>query len=444
MNLTSKTTLRHTGMAFAILAVACLLILAVGAWSVSHVRAYPSAASAVGAAVLVTSLVLAYTFPIYVRHGTKLCLTSAPIFLLSALLPPALAGIAVMGGVFLGEMAVRSQRGSYLSDVAIHVGRWTILAIAASAVAHITTASAEGSLRDLGFLAAASILLLGDMFSVLLVLCPITGEHPIRALRTVVGEGGFPEAAQYVVGLIGVLLIQHQIWTLVFLPIPMTFVYLATRKEMEPETRRLLETMGDMADTRDPHGAEHSQRVAVLVAGIMDELGMHGQEAKQIITAARLHDIGKMHLDDALLLKRDALSPEERKIMGSVPKRATDMLSAYPDFSRGLEMVRHHLERWDGSGYPDGLAGTNIPFGARVIAVADAFDAMTSERSFRHALPANKAAQILRDGRNRQWDGAIVEAFLRSVATRLTSVSETPAGEAVASGSLPTAWRVPV
>ena len=97
-------------------------------------------------------------------------------------------------------------------------------------------------------------------------------------------------------------------------------------------------------------------------------------------------------------------------------ERGAYLLRRYPDFARGVAIVRHHHEAWDGTGYPHRLAGTDIPFGSRVIAVADAFDAMTSDRPYRRGMLAQHAAQILRDGRHRQWDAAVVDAFLASLA----------------------------
>jgi HD-GYP domain-containing protein (c-di-GMP phosphodiesterase class II) len=98
-------------------------------------------------------------------------------------------------------------------------------------------------------------------------------------------------------------------------------------------------------------------------------------------------------------------------------------------------VVRHHHERWDGQGYPDRLRGTEIPLGARVVAVADSFDAMTSDRPYRKGMPAQQALAILRAGCEQQWDGAIVDAFLRSIAQRVAAPAESPlargtAGEA--------------
>lgn len=93
--------------------------------------------------------------------------------------------------------------------------------------------------------------------------------------------------------------------------------------------------------------------------------------------------------------------------------------SGHPGFRRGVDIVRHHHESWDGSGYPHRLKATEIPFGARVIAVADSFDAMTSDRPYRSGMSVSKAVSILREGRGIQWDAHVVDAFVRSIADRL-------------------------
>jgi HD-GYP domain-containing protein (c-di-GMP phosphodiesterase class II) len=92
------------------------------------------------------------------------------------------------------------------------------------------------------------------------------------------------------------------------------------------------------------------------------------------------------------------------------------VLQRYNDFARGVAVVRHHHESWDGTGYPHRLKGTDIPFGARVIAVADTYDAMTSDRPYRKGMSPAQAARILRDGRGVQWDPVVVDAWLRSIA----------------------------
>ncbi|MDQ2828045.1 MAG: HD domain-containing protein, partial [Chloroflexota bacterium] len=115
-----------------------------------------------------------------------------------------------------------------------------------------------------------------------------------------------------------------------------------------------------------------------------------------------------------------------RAVMEQHPVHGETLLKRYADFARGVAIVRHHHESWDGRGYPDGLKGANIPFGARVIAVADSFDAMTSDRPYRHGMPMRKAVDILCEGRGRQWDATLVDAFLRGISAQLEQQPSPP------------------
>jgi HD-GYP domain-containing protein (c-di-GMP phosphodiesterase class II) len=188
---------------------------------------------------------------------------------------------------------------------------------------------------------------------------------------------------------------------------------------MHEGTRQLLESMADTVDLRDPYTGGHSRRVTELSAGILRELRVQGPEAALILAAARVHDIGKIGIDDAVLKKPGPLTPEERAIMELHPEHGANLLRRYPDFERGVQIVLHHHESWDGTGYPHRLQREEIPFGSRVIAVTDSFDAMTSDRPYRRGMPAPRAAQILREGRGTQWDATLVDAFLRSIADQL-------------------------
>jgi putative nucleotidyltransferase with HDIG domain len=180
----------------------------------------------------------------------------------------------------------------------------------------------------------------------------------------------------------------------------------------------LVESMADAVDLRDPYTGGHSRRVTEYSAAILRELGLHGPAVDLIVAAARVHDIGKIGTPDAILNKPGQLTPEERAVMEEHPITGATLLKRYQDFTRGVALVRHHHESWDGTGYPDRLKGTAIPFGARVIAVADSFDAMTSDRPYRAGMPVGKAAAILRAGRGQQWDAVLADALLRSATVR--------------------------
>jgi HD-GYP domain-containing protein (c-di-GMP phosphodiesterase class II) len=168
-------------------------------------------------------------------------------------------------------------------------------------------------------------------------------------------------------------------------------------------------------DLRDPYTGGHSRRVTAYCAQLLAALGMHGPEVELVLAAARVHDIGKIGIPDAILNKPGKLTDAERAEMERHPVLGADLLARQGGVGRGVQIVRHHHEAWDGSGYPAGLAGLDIPFGARVIAVADSYDAMTSDRPYRAGMPQAKAESILRAGRGQQWDPTLVDAFLHAL-----------------------------
>ena len=127
---------------------------------------------------------------------------------------------------------------------------------------------------------------------------------------------------------------------------------------------------------------------------------------------ARIHDIGKIGIPGSVLNNPGRLTDAERHVMEKHPVLGADLLLRYQDFARGVAIVRHHHERIDGNGYPSRLAGHDIPFGARVIAVADTWDALTSDRPYRRGIPPERAAAILCAGRGTQWSAELVDALL--------------------------------
>jgi putative nucleotidyltransferase with HDIG domain len=196
--------------------------------------------------------------------------------------------------------------------------------------------------------------------------------------------------------------------------VPTAIAYIAFKnvKEMGQNTREMLIHMADAVDLRDPYTGGHSRRVAELASRIVQHMQILGIEAELIETAARLHDIGKIGIPDAVLNKPAEFTPQDRAIMEQHSEKGADLLSGYVDFARGADIVLSHHERWDGGGYPHHKKGHEIPFGARVIAVADSFDAMTTDRPYRRARTVVQAAQILREGSGSQWDPEVVTALL--------------------------------
>jgi HD-GYP domain-containing protein (c-di-GMP phosphodiesterase class II) len=165
-------------------------------------------------------------------------------------------------------------------------------------------------------------------------------------------------------------------------------------------------------DAKDPYTAGHSERVARIAVRLGQEMRLGAAAVGDLYLAGLLHDIGKIGTRDSVLQKPGALTEEERKHIQEHPVVGDRLVSEVAALGHLRPGVRSHHERIDGKGYPDGLAGSQIPLMARVLAVADGFDAMMSARPYRPALPAARIDAILRDGAGTQWDPVVVEHFM--------------------------------
>jgi HD-GYP domain-containing protein (c-di-GMP phosphodiesterase class II) len=182
-------------------------------------------------------------------------------------------------------------------------------------------------------------------------------------------------------------------------------------------------TLAQTIELRDPSTAGHAERVTRYALLLAEALKLPGHVRRQIETGGRLHDIGKIGIRDAVLRKEGRLSNEEYEHMKSHTVKGAAILAAIPDLGPVLPIIRNHHERWDGRGYPDRLAGQDIPLVSRLVAVADSFDAMTSNRPYRSSLPIDEAFDQLRRGAGTQFDPECSRAFL-GLRTRLTRMLE--------------------
>ena len=178
-----------------------------------------------------------------------------------------------------------------------------------------------------------------------------------------------------------------------------------------------LDSMAKILDARDPHTSRHSTRVTELSMRIGKALGLSDEDLDVLKVSASLHDIGKVGVPDKILLKKGKLTVEEMDIIKRHPDIGFDILSSIIPMKKDAEIIRHHHERYDGKGYPMGLKGEDIPFLSRIITLADAFDAMTSDRPYRKALPYSVALQEIKRCRGTQFDPGIVNVFIRKVIT---------------------------
>ncbi len=202
------------------------------------------------------------------------------------------------------------------------------------------------------------------------------------------------------------------------------FTSLASQAAIAIENARLFESLEEIyldvitalasaIDARDSYTHGHSHRVTEYAVLIAEEMGMSPQEVDIIRNASILHDVGKIGIKEEILKKPGKLTEAETLEMQYHPFIGTRILQSVKLLEPVLPLVYHHQEKYDGSGYPEGLKGEDIPLGARVIGVCDAFEAMTSDRPYRKALPVEKALAELRNEAGRQFDPDIVEVFFR-------------------------------
>jgi putative nucleotidyltransferase with HDIG domain len=177
-----------------------------------------------------------------------------------------------------------------------------------------------------------------------------------------------------------------------------------------------------VVDARDTYTGSHSQSVAVLAEGIARELGLSESTVSQVRLAALLHDLGKIAVPDDILQRPGRVDGEDLEILRRHPEIGHQLLQGL-DVHPVDSWILHHHEHWDGSGYPFGLEGEEIPIGSRIILVADAFDAMTTERCYRSAMSVRAALEELRSKSGTQFDPAVYDALERSLAPVATAVA---------------------
>jgi putative nucleotidyltransferase with HDIG domain len=177
-------------------------------------------------------------------------------------------------------------------------------------------------------------------------------------------------------------------------------------------------------DFRDNETGGHSDRVVAYMELLLEQMNISGAELATLRRGALLHDVGKIGVPDNVLRKATALSESEWAVMKRHPEFGARIIAGIPFLQEVARIVRHHHERWDGMGYPDGLKGDRIPLGARIFTVGDSFDAMTSDRPYRRALLINAAREEIRRCSATQFDPAVVTAFLSIPVDRLAAVAD--------------------
>jgi putative nucleotidyltransferase with HDIG domain len=223
-----------------------------------------------------------------------------------------------------------------------------------------------------------------------------------------------PHAGLYLIGTFAAVLATLAPWLILALVVPGGLVFFSLRESarVQERTQRAVLQLADIVDARDPFTRGHSQRTAVLAERLARRMGLDPAQIDLCRIAARVHDIGKVGTDDHLLLKPGPLAEFELEEMRRHSEIGAQLLAQFPEFWEGASIVLAHHERPDGHGYPHGLKGSELPLEAAIVAVADAYDAMTNDRPYRRALPWQETRAQLLTYRGTQWDPRVVDAFV--------------------------------
>jgi HD-GYP domain-containing protein (c-di-GMP phosphodiesterase class II) len=270
---------------------------------------------------------------------------------------------------------------------------------------------------------ASTTYTIANLGTLSIIVAPVVGETPVGMWRANF-SGTFVFVSLPMLGSLVPITAAESAFGVLILAVPLAGSHLALRtlKKVELETQATIVSLTDALEVRDAYTHHHSARVTDFVEIILEEMPHVPSRLKLItIEAARIHDVGKIGIKDTALLKAGPLTDEERREVQRHSVIGADIVSNLGIYRHGAAIVRHHHERWDGKGYPDGLKGEEIPLGARVIAVADSFDAMTSNRPYRRAMGFSTALEEIVKNSGTQFDPQVVEAFQRAMTKPVTA-----------------------
>jgi HD-GYP domain-containing protein (c-di-GMP phosphodiesterase class II) len=374
-------------------------------------------------------IALSNLYPLPLAPNKKLTIGAAPTLMAVFLLPQPLAVTTSLLGVALGETLVGAPPKQFTFAVARNTLQTTLAALTArSCLPCETFVAGEASLLATLAVAACSYVVMGSILT--------AGFHALHLRQSPFvswwqrrHEELVYQIAIASLGIFAVLSVSAHPWALAMIVFPIAIFYQAfggaVQRQLREKSEATVESLADAVDQQDPRTNGHSRRVADLSRRIALHMGIDEVEAKNIYLAARVHDIGKLSVKNPILAKEEPLTDAEQQELRSYVEASARLIGQIPEFHGGRNYILYIRERWDGQGYPMGLRGEQIPTGARIIAVADAYDAMTSDRPHRPALRNDQVVTELTRNRYVQWDGAVVDALLEIIASgSLNEVSE--------------------
>lgn len=393
------------------------LSLAAVAASVPALLAQPTSALIVlGIAVAIAALDLypVLLFSPQTNNVVEMTVSIAAKMAAVLLVPPPIVILAVFLGTLLAESWLRRVWYKMIFNVGMMTVEVTIVSVLYSYL-HDPNVPLLGSAQNLFALVALGL----SDFVINSILVSLVIALATRApIRYVWAQNYRPlvwhELSMLPLGVFIYILWQFTPWSVLLALLPLVVMRHSYQlvADLGRQTREALYALARVLDERDEHTHQHSEQVAEHAGQIARAMGLGPEQVDVIMLAAAMHDIGKVGMRNDILFKPGALTPQEREMAKRHAKIGGDLLSKFPLFEKGAIYVRHHHERWDGTGYPDGLRGEQIPLGARILAVADSYQAMTEQRPYREPMSEQVALMQLMEGSGTQFDPQVVAAFL--------------------------------
>ena len=375
----------------------------------------PTREDVVLAAVLLLIATVAQIFPLHLSVKVKVTAEDTATYAAALLLNPFLA-IGVAASAKLLGLRFRNTRTTWYNR-AFNTATAVLETGAAGMVFLLLDGGVPSLSRPMPLIAAAIAKYLVNTALVTAAVDLQLKRPPLSSWWAAQRREMRQSAALYFLGGLAATNAQGQPWIFFLFAVPMALVFLTTREtaRLREQTRSVVLELADLIDLRDPYTHGHSQRVATMAERLARRLKLDAVQIELVRDAARVHDIGKIGTNDLVLLKPAALTAEEKTEMERHAELGHRLLRRLPEFWQGAEFVLSHHERVDGRGYPRGLAGNEVPIEVSVIAVADTYDAMTTDRPYRRALPWEYVrAELLRE-RGRQWHEIAVDAFVAMI-----------------------------
>jgi putative nucleotidyltransferase with HDIG domain len=366
----------------------------------------------VGAVVLIACATIADLFPVTFEAGYEI--TVSNVLLIGAIViyrnQPGTATVVAVVSVLIWQLITRRPWYKLVTNVALPA-----TAVSAGSLIMSVIPWSDPFHAILGTTLMLFVYFVADTVPLSMLLAALDGR-PIRVAYVSNYAGIVLELVGIeIFGLIFFFVWDDSPWLAVLFIIPTVILRQAyfQVERLRTDSVRALSAISNVIENRDRMTHDHTQHVSTYARRLAERLGLSTDDIWRVTVAGQLHDLGKIAVRDDILFKPGKLTDDEMALMREHCTVGFDILRQFSNLEPVARLVRAHHERYDGAGYPDGLSGSNLPMGAAIVAVADAFDAMRSDRPYRKGMPMEKCLEILKQGLGTQWHPVVGATFIQ-------------------------------